>query len=42
LEIYKADRGVCSAVLSTTEFPQAKAGPTFQAYIKSGKFQGMI
>ena len=42
LEMYKAERGVCSAVLSTRVFPHAKAGPTFQANISSGKFHGMI
>ena len=34
--------GVVSAGFRTTVFPQAKAGATFQATIKSGKFQGMI
>jgi len=34
--------GVCSAGLSTTVQPAASAGPSFQAAISSGKFQGMI
>ena len=34
--------GVCSAGLSTTVQPAARAGPSFQAAINSGKFQGMI
>ena len=34
--------GVCSAGLSTTVLPQARAGPHFQASISSGKFHGMI
>ena len=34
--------GVCSAGLRTTQLPAAKAGATFQAAIKMGKFQGMI
>ena len=34
--------GVNSAGLSTTVFPMASAGATFQASINSGKFQGMI
>ena len=33
--------GVVSAGLSTTVFPAASAGATFQASISSGKFQGM-
>ena len=37
-----AESGVCSAGLSTTVQPQASAGPSFQAAISSGKFQGMI
>ena len=34
--------GVCSAGLRTTQFPVARAGPSFQAAISSGKFHGMI
>ncbi len=34
--------GVVSAGLRTTVLPQASAGATFQASIRSGKFQGMI
>ena len=34
--------GVCSAGLSTTQFPVARAGPSFHAAISSGKFHGMI
>ena len=34
--------GVCSAGLSTTQLPAAKAGASFQAAIRSGKFHGMI
>lgn len=33
--------GVVSAGLSTTVFPVASAGATFQASISSGKFHGM-
>ena len=36
------DTGVCSAGLSTTQFPAASAGASFQVAISSGKFQGMI
>ena len=36
------DTGVCSAGLSTTQFPAASAGASFQTAISSGKFQGMI
>ena len=32
--------GDCSAGFSTTLFPVASAGPTFQLAIRSGKFQG--
>ncbi len=35
-------RGVCSAGLSTTVLPQAKAGAIFQMNMSRGKFQGMI
>ena len=34
--------GVCSAGLSTTQLPAASAGESFQAAIRTGKFQGMI
>ena len=34
--------GVCSAGFITTVLPVASAGPSFQACIESGKFQGMI
>jgi hypothetical protein len=34
--------GVCSAGLSTTVQPAARAGPSFQAIIRIGKFHGMI
>ncbi len=34
--------GVCSAGLSTTQLPVARAGPSFHAAISSGKFHGMI
>ena len=34
--------GVSSAGLSTTVLPAASAGPSFQAAITSGKFQGTI
>ena len=34
--------GVCSAGLNTTVFPAARAGPSFQAAISSGKFHGTI
>ena len=36
------ERGVCSAGLRTTVQPVAKAGPSFQAAISNGKFQGII
>ena len=38
----RADNGVCSAGLSTTQLPVARAGPSFQAAIRRGKFHGMI
>src|SRR5271165_1395209 len=38
----RAERGVCSAGLSTTVQPAASAGPSFQAAISSGKFHGII
>ncbi len=34
--------GVCSAGLSTTQFPAARAGASFHAAISSGKFHGII
>ena len=34
--------GVCSAGLMTTALPAARAGPSFQAEIIRGKFQGTI
>ncbi len=34
--------GVSSAGFSTTVFPAASAGPSFQPAIVSGKFQGVI
>ncbi|VVQ26663.1 hypothetical protein PS928_06834 [Pseudomonas fluorescens] len=34
--------GVCSAGLSTTQLPAARAGASFQAAIRIGKFHGMI
>jgi len=40
--ILKAVRGVYSAGLSTTVHPAAKAGASFQANIRAGKFHGMI
>ncbi|MNO31523.1 hypothetical protein D3C76_214980 [compost metagenome] len=36
------DSGVCSAGLSTTQLPAARAGASFQAAIRIGKFHGMI
>ena len=36
------EAGVCSAGLSTTVFPAAMAGASFQVAIRSGKFHGMI
>ncbi len=38
----KAESGVSSAGLSTTVFPQASAGPSFQLAMFRGKFQGTI
>ena len=38
----RAVSGVNSAGFSTTVLPAASAGATFQASIRSGKFQGMI
>lgn len=37
-----AGSGVCSAGFSTTVFPHARAGATFQLIAESGPFQGMI
>ena len=37
-----AVNGVCSAGFNTTVQPQASAGPSFQAAINNGKFQGII
>ena len=34
--------GVCSAGLSTTQFPPASAGASFHTAMRSGKFHGMI
>ena len=36
------EAGVCSAGLSTTQFPAASAGVSFHAAMSSGKFHGMI
>ena len=38
----RAVSGVCSAGLSTTVHPAARAGATFHAAISRGKFHGMI
>ena len=38
----KAESGVSSAGFSTTVFPVASAGPSFQEAMLSGKFQGTI
>ena len=38
----RAESGVSSAGFSTTVFPQASAGPSFQLAMLSGKFQGTI
>ena len=37
----KADIDVCSAGLTMTLFPAARAGPIFHAIIRSGKFHGI-
>ena len=34
--IFKAERGVCSAVFNTTVLPQARAGPNFHANMSAG------
>ena len=39
---WRAERGVFSEVLRTMVQPAARAGPSFQASITSGKFHGMI
>jgi hypothetical protein len=39
---FKAVKGVYSAGLRITVFPVARAGPSFQAAMAKGKFQGMI
>ena len=39
---YRIEAGVCSAGLSTTAFPAASAGASFQIAIRIGKFHGMI
>ncbi len=39
---YSIDTGVCSAGLSTTALPAARAGASFQTAIRIGKFHGMI
>ncbi len=36
------DAGVCSAGLSTTALPAARAGASFHTAIRIGKFHGMI
>jgi hypothetical protein len=38
----RAERGVCSADLRTTQLPVAIAGPIFHDHIRRGKFQGII
>ena len=35
-QIFKAERGVCSAVFKTMVLPQASAGPNFQANMSAG------
>jgi len=40
--ILKAVKGVYSAGFNTTVQPAARAGPSFQAIIKAGKFHGII
>jgi hypothetical protein len=40
--ILKAVNGVYSAGFMTIVHPVARAGPSFHAIIKAGKFQGMI
>ena len=38
----RIDAGVCSAGLSTTQLPAARAGASFQTAMRIGKFHGMI
>jgi hypothetical protein len=38
----RIEAGVCSAGLSTTQLPAARAGASFHTAIRIGKFQGMI
>lgn len=40
--IFKAVKGVFSEVFKIDTHPEANKGPHFQAYIKIGKFQGII
>ena len=42
LRTMSAVRGVFSELFSTTVQPVARAGPSFQASMSSGKFHGMI
>ncbi len=37
-----SDAGVCSAGLITTQLPAARAGASFHAAMRIGKFHGMI
>ena len=39
---WRAIKGVCSADFRTIVLPHANAGPTFQASMIRGKFQGII
>ena len=38
----RIDAGVCSAGLSTTQLPAARAGASFHTAMRTGKFHGMI
>jgi hypothetical protein len=38
----RIDHGVCSAGLSTTQLPAARAGASFHTAMRIGKFHGMI
>ena len=38
----RIDKGVCSAGLRMTQLPAARAGASFHAAIRMGKFQGMM
>ena len=38
----RIDHGVCSAGLSTTQLPAARAGASFHVAMRIGKFHGMI